>query len=67
MTSNSDAAIRVTGLEKSFKDLHVLRGVEFDVARGQHLRPAGLERRRQDHGHQDPVHPAQARMPAPPA
>ena len=27
-------AIRVKGLEKSFKDLHVLRGVEFDVARG---------------------------------
>jgi ABC-2 type transport system ATP-binding protein len=30
----TDAAIRVTGLEKSFKDLHVLRGVDFDVARG---------------------------------
>jgi ABC-2 type transport system ATP-binding protein len=29
-----DAAIRVNGLEKSFKDLHVLRGVDFDVARG---------------------------------
>jgi ABC-2 type transport system ATP-binding protein len=28
------AAIRVTGLEKSFKDLHVLRGVDFAVARG---------------------------------
>ncbi|MFD4439975.1 ABC transporter ATP-binding protein [Nocardia sp. NPDC058519] len=27
-------AIRVRGLEKSFKDLHVLRGVDFDVARG---------------------------------
>jgi ABC-2 type transport system ATP-binding protein len=27
-------AIRVSGLEKSFKDLHVLRGVDFDVARG---------------------------------
>ena len=34
MTSNNDAAIRVTGLEKSFKDLHVLRGVDFDVAPG---------------------------------
>ena len=34
MTSNSDAAIRVKGLEKSFKDLHVLRGVDFDVAPG---------------------------------
>ena len=27
-------AIRVHGLQKSFKDLHVLRGVDFDVARG---------------------------------
>ncbi|MDV6293977.1 ABC transporter ATP-binding protein [Rhodococcus aetherivorans] len=27
-------AIRVQGLEKSFKDLPVLRGVDFDVARG---------------------------------
>ena len=30
----TDAAIRVQGLEKSFKDVHVLRGVDFDVARG---------------------------------
>jgi ABC-2 type transport system ATP-binding protein len=28
------AAIRVQGLEKSYKKLHVLRGVDFDVARG---------------------------------
>ena len=28
------SAIRVEGIEKSFKDLHVLRGVDFDVARG---------------------------------
>jgi ABC-2 type transport system ATP-binding protein len=27
-------AIRVQGLQKSFKDLNVLRGVDFDVARG---------------------------------
>ncbi len=27
-------AIRVRGLEKSYKKLHVLRGVDFDVARG---------------------------------
>ena len=27
-------AIRVQGVEKSFKDLHVLRGFDFDVARG---------------------------------
>ncbi|MFJ7213410.1 ABC transporter ATP-binding protein [Amycolatopsis sp. NPDC098790] len=28
------AAIRVRGLEKSYRDLHVLRGVDFDVAPG---------------------------------
>jgi ABC-2 type transport system ATP-binding protein len=27
-------AIQVRGLEKSYKELHVLRGVDFDVARG---------------------------------
>lgn len=31
---NQEFAIRVAGLKKSFKDLHVLRGVDFDVARG---------------------------------
>ncbi len=31
MTTN---VIQVRGLEKSYKDLHVLRGVDFDVARG---------------------------------
>ena len=30
----TDAAIRVQNLEKSYKELHVLRGVDFDVARG---------------------------------
>jgi ABC-2 type transport system ATP-binding protein len=30
----TDAAIRVKGLQKSYKDLHVLRGVDFDVAPG---------------------------------
>jgi len=30
----TDAAIHVRGLEKSYKDLRVLRGVDFDVARG---------------------------------
>ena len=33
-TQMSAAAIHVRGLEKSYKDLHVLRGVDFDVARG---------------------------------
>jgi ABC-2 type transport system ATP-binding protein len=30
----SGASIRVHGLEKSYKDLHVLRGVDFEVASG---------------------------------
>jgi ABC-2 type transport system ATP-binding protein len=30
----TDAAIRVQGLKKSYKEVHVLRGVDFDVARG---------------------------------
>ncbi|MFD4960753.1 ABC transporter ATP-binding protein [Microbacterium sp. NPDC058389] len=30
----TDAAIKVKGLEKSYKDLHVLKGVDFEVARG---------------------------------
>ena len=34
MTAQSAQAIRVRGLEKSFKKLRVLRGVDFDVARG---------------------------------
>ncbi|RZU67054.1 ABC-2 type transport system ATP-binding protein [Microterricola gilva] len=29
-----EPAIRVRGIQKSFKDLHVLRGVDFDVERG---------------------------------
>src|SRR5690349_22419642 len=29
-----EPAIRVLGIEKSFKDLQVLRGVDFDVERG---------------------------------
>jgi ABC-2 type transport system ATP-binding protein len=34
MTTHPVRAIRVAGLEKSYKDLRVLRGVDFDVARG---------------------------------
>jgi ABC-2 type transport system ATP-binding protein len=34
MTAVQTPAIHVQGLEKSYKDLHVLRGVDFDVARG---------------------------------
>jgi ABC-2 type transport system ATP-binding protein len=30
----TETVIRVQGLEKSYKNLHVLRGVDFDVARG---------------------------------
>ena len=36
----------------------MLRGVDFDVAPGQHLRPARLERGGQDHGRAHPGHPA---------
>src|SRR5215468_1458254 len=32
--ATSEPAIRVRGLEKTYKKLHVLRGVDFDVARG---------------------------------
>lgn len=31
---SADTAISVSGLQRSYKDLHVLRGVDFDVARG---------------------------------
>ena len=34
MTAAQAAAIHVRGAEKSYKDLQVLRGVDFDVARG---------------------------------
>ncbi len=34
MTTQQAPAIHVHGLEKSYKDLHVLRGVDFEVARG---------------------------------
>ena len=30
----TEAAIRVQGIEKSFKNLHVLRGVDFEVRAG---------------------------------
>ncbi|GAB2719809.1 hypothetical protein GCM10027089_49720 [Nocardia thraciensis] len=32
--TTQQAAIHVRGLEKSYKDLRVLRGVDFEVARG---------------------------------
>ncbi|MFI6041761.1 ABC transporter ATP-binding protein [Nocardia sp. NPDC051321] len=34
MTTRQPSPIRVQGLEKSYKDLHVLRGVDFEVERG---------------------------------
>jgi ABC-2 type transport system ATP-binding protein len=34
ITQVQGPAVRVQGLEKSYKELHVLRGVDFDVARG---------------------------------
>ena len=33
-TQTPEPAIRLRDVEKSFKDLNVLRGVDFDVARG---------------------------------
>lgn len=33
-TSTREPAIRVQAITKSYKDLHVLRGVDFDVAAG---------------------------------
>jgi ABC-2 type transport system ATP-binding protein len=37
MNGHADPAIQVRGLEKSFKDVDVLRGVDLDVARGSIL------------------------------
>ena len=34
MSGITEPAIRVQGIEKSFKDVHVLRGVDLEVARG---------------------------------
>ncbi|MFI6166263.1 ABC transporter ATP-binding protein [Nocardia sp. NPDC051052] len=34
MTARQPSPIQVQGLEKSYKDLHVLRGVDFEVERG---------------------------------
>ncbi len=34
MTTMTSAALHVQGLEKSYDDVHVLRGVDFDVERG---------------------------------
>ncbi len=35
---NGPPAIRVQNMEKSYEDLHVLRGVNFDVATGKCIR-----------------------------
>jgi ABC-2 type transport system ATP-binding protein len=37
MTAVADPALRVQGLEKSYDDLHVLRGVDLEVGRGSIL------------------------------
>ncbi len=52
-------AISVRGIEKSYKDLQVLRGVDLEVER-QRLRAARLERRGQDHDRPHPVDAAQS-------
>ena len=54
-------AIHVRGLEKSYE--RAARAARRGLRRGarQHLRPARLQRRRQDHDREDPVHAAQGR------
>ena len=54
-------AIRVQGLEKSYKDAGGAARRGLRRGAGQHLRPARLERGGQDHGREDPVHAAQGR------
>ncbi|MEU7853904.1 ATP-binding cassette domain-containing protein [Nonomuraea sp. NPDC049141] len=34
MTTHQEPVIHVQGLQKSYKELQVLRGVDFDVAKG---------------------------------
>ena len=52
---------RVQGLEKSYKELARAARRGLRRGAGQHLRPARLQRGRQDHGREDPVHAAQGR------
>ena len=52
-------SIQVKGLQKSYKQLHVLKGVDFEVEEGQYFRPARLQRRGQDNDCQNPHHAAQ--------
>jgi ABC-type histidine transport system ATPase subunit len=59
MTAAPTLAIHVQGLEKSYKELHVLRGVDFDVPRGSIFAFARVQRSWQDHDREDPVHAAQ--------
>jgi ABC-2 type transport system ATP-binding protein len=53
-------AIRVNGLHKSYQKLHVLKGVDFDVASGSIFALLGSNGAGKDHDREDPRHPAQA-------
>ena len=60
-TTGLDSAIHVRGLEKSYGELHVLRGVDFDVARGSIFALLGSNGAGKTTVVQDPVHAAQGR------
>ena len=46
----SHAAISVKGLKKSFKDKEVLKGVDFEVQRGEIFALLGSNGRKDDNG-----------------
>ena len=50
----SDAAIRVSGLHKSYGEHEAVRGIDFEVARGRGLRLPRPQRRGQDDDDRDP-------------
>ena len=52
-------AIQVQGLQKSYNKLHVLRGVDFDVARGSIFALLGSNGAGKTTVVRDPVHIAQ--------
>ena len=52
--------IETRGLRKAFGKKVVLDGIDLNVAAGDNLRAARLQRRGQDHDRENPHHPAQA-------
>ena len=61
MTAAQTPAIHVQGLEKSYKELEVLRGVDFDVARGSIFALLGSNGAGKTTVVKNPVHAAQGR------